>query len=64
MEEITEDCLIVTIDFPKKGYKERPFLMVGRKTKDSMKILNVLSDDDAIDTYKKLVGTEGDNYVR
>ena len=49
-----EDCLIVSIDISKG---DRPTLLVTRSMGEfSFAVVNQLWDDEAVETYKKLIG--------
>jgi len=49
-----EDCLVITVDV---NGEDRPTLLVTRSLDAlSFKIVNQIFDDDALETYNKLVG--------
>lgn len=51
-----EDFIMVAIDYRMDG-KDRPVLMASRRIGgDDIDIVNTLMDDEAIETYCKLVG--------
>ncbi len=53
-----EDCLIIAFDYDTRNveYKDDTLLVVSRKTKDGIQVVNMIENDEAEELYLKLIG--------
>ena len=55
MNKSVEDCLIVGVDF---SPNDKDYIVVTRRNGDTTCVINILTDDEAIEIYNKLIGKD------
>ncbi len=53
--KIREDCLIVSVDF---SPYDKDYMVVTRRNGDTTYVVNILTDDKAVEIYNKLIGKD------
>ena len=58
MNKSVEDCLIISVDF---SPHDKDYLVVARRNGDTTHFINILTDDEAVEIYNKLIGKDKQN---